>query len=573
MFASGVASSLGLRVLMLDTRNHLGGDCTNSACVPSKAVRSVARMKRGDPISDSSNDWLRRAREHATNTVMVVRRREDPAAVESSKNLHLLFCQNCRFVNKQEMEILPRNETIPRKITSKKFLIATGASPIIPECIAQQASAADLPVYTYRTILTPEDGTPSLWNLLDDIDVVPQIVIAGGGPTACELGQALARLGGKNWNVTIVAPGMLLSEDMSLQQAAMQLLKEDGVNFQLGKRVVGVTPDRFVNLDDGSILPVDALVMCIGRSPTVANLGLDAAGVDWTLDDGILVHARTLRSKSNPNVFACGDCCSAVKGRARNAAHAGWTGYHAARNIAVPWILRAGAKSVHATVPSVIFSDPELASVGMSKLDCIRKFGRKGFASLSVSEQGMDRGDMDRLERNTNITFVELRVTKITGHILGLTACGPAAAELANEVGVAIENGLTVRDLARSIHAYPSHGYLLYRISLALATSNIWGLLETFGPLGRAIGTAGRQLTRIASALRPGNVLPWKRRRARELKEWEAFGEENSLVAGEVQIIRSYLDMFINNSSHLLVTTEYNNWVLSRPKSSSETIM
>jgi len=577
LFASGVASSLGQRVLLLDTQEHLGGDCTNAACVPSKAVRSVARMRRNSvPIRDfevdrrnhdHGKDWLRRARQHAADTVSAVRKREDPVAMAAYKNLDLLLCKDCRFTSNQEMDIQPRNETETLRIRSKKFLIATGASPILPESFVTQAKVANVPIFTYRTILYPEKDSskPSIWNLLDDNERISQIVIAGGGPTACELGQALARLGGKDWNITIIAPGLLLSEDVSLQQAAMQLLTDDGAKLQLGKRLMGVTADGMVELDDKSTLPVDALVLCLGRNPSIANLDLDMAGVDWTQDDGILVHHSTLQSISNTHVYACGDCCSAVKGKARTAAHAAWTGYHAARNIAVPWILRVGAKSVHASVPSVIFSDPEMASVGLSKVECIRKYGSKGFACLSVSEQGTDRGDMDQLERNTNITFVELRATKTTGRILGLTACGPSAAELANEVGVAIVNDLTVQDMARSIHAYPSHGYLLYRLSLSLATGSLWGLLESFGPVGRTIGTLGRQVSRVPDIFQ--SLLPWKRWYCRKLKEWEANGEVKSVVIDEGRKLISFLELF-NTSPDLqynVTQKEFFDWVKLRP--------
>lgn len=575
LFASGVASSLGQRVLLVDANEHfLGGDCTNAACVPSKAIRSIARIQHGKWSTQSSGrgrEGLQLARLHSSDTVNAVRKREDPRSMKNLKNFDLLFCKDVRFISNQEIQIQARNETTIRRIRSKKFLIATGASPKLPESIVKQANAANVPIYTYRSILSLDSdiSRKSIWNLLDDTssDRIPQLVIAGGGPTACELGQALARLGGKDWNVTIIAPGLLLSEDVSLQQAAMQLLQESGINLYLGERLNGVTSSGLVVLDNGSTLPTSAIVLCLGRNPSVSDLGLEAAGIDWTEEDGILVHERTLRSTSNRHVFASGDCCSAVKGNDRTAAHAGWTGYHAARNIAVPWILRVGAKSVHTSVPSVIFTDPELASVGMTKKDCVQRYGSKGFASLSVSEQGMDRGDMDRLERNTNITFVELRATKVTGRILGLTACGQSSAELANEIGFAIQNGLTVRDLARSIHAYPSHGYLLYRLSLALATDNIWGLLATFGPVGAGIGMLGRHSSSLALAFRPDNLLPSKRHYCRKLREWEAFGEGKSILIDSDQKLCSYLDIFNNSTSRYLgiEPDEYSDWVKSRP--------
>jgi dihydrolipoamide dehydrogenase len=111
-----------------------------------------------------------------------------------------------------------------------------------------------------------------------------------------------------------------------------------------------------------------------------------------------------------------------------------------------------GSQAVHHTVPGVIYTDPELASIGLSYIQCVQRYGTNGFDCLNVAEEGTDRGDMERLERPV-IGFVELRVTKISGRVLGMTACGPAAAELVNELGLVITSGVTVRDMARSIHA------------------------------------------------------------------------------------------------------------------------
>jgi hypothetical protein len=100
---------------------------------------------------------------------------------------------------------------------------------------------------------------------------------------------------------------------------------------------------------------------------------------------------------------------------------------------------------------------------------------------------GSDRADTDALERNAENNFVELRAHARTGRILGGTAVGPAAAELINEIGLAIQSKLTVRHIATSLHSYPSHGYLLYRVALSMATTSLMDVLSTCGILGRAI--------------------------------------------------------------------------------------
>lgn len=477
MFASGTTSMLGSKTLLLDltnnntnsnsnniNNNNVGGDCTNYACVPSKAVRSEARMK---------NDFLS-AQQHAALTVSKVKIRESPSAiVERNPNLDLMLISDCEFVlpyqiqvtfpceffssvRSLELESIPKNTTTIT-LSSKKFLIATGASPIVPESIRIQASEYNLPIFTYRTVFQPTSDN-SLWNLLAEKNN-PNIVIAGGGATALEIGQSLARLGKGKLKISMVAPDILKDEhDINLRNAAIQILEFEGIELHLNKYLRDVLPDKSIRLSDGTILPPpDALIMCIGRNPNIQTLQLEKANIAYDDKTGILVK-NSLRSKTNRRVFACGDCCSAVTGNQRTATQAAWTGYHAASNTIIPYLLRVGSKSFHRTVPRVIYTDPELVLVGLSQVDCERKYGLEGFDSIYVPENNTDRADMEYQERLTN-GFVEIRATKFYGRILGFTGCGPTASELANEMSLAIVNGLTVRDIAKSLHSYPSHGY------------------------------------------------------------------------------------------------------------------
>jgi hypothetical protein len=241
----------------------------------------------------------------------------------------------------------------------------------------------------------------------------------------------------------------------------------------------------------------------------------------------VLVSSSSLQSITARHVYAAGDCSSAVTDRSRTASHAAWSGFHAVRNTAVPWILRVGSRSVHPCVPRVIYTDPELACVGFTKSECIARYGKDGFNSLYVAEEGSDRADMERRERDTDATFVELRAAR-NGRILGCTACGPAAAELANSMGMAITNRLTVRDVAQSIHSYPSHGYLLHRIALSMALSDVQGLLSTCGPLGETVGSLVGFVGSAPGLVRSVVRLPMQRRKMKERREWEALGSSRA---------------------------------------------
>jgi len=96
-----------------------------------------------------------------------------------------------------------------------------------------------------------------------------------------------------------------------------------------------------------------------------------------------------------------------------------------------------------------------MTSIGLSRTDCIEKYGSKdGYIFLSASEEGTNKMDMERIERCNVKGFIEIRATKIEGQIVVMTVC---------EIVVVIENKLTVRDVARSLHSYPSYGLLLHR--------------------------------------------------------------------------------------------------------------
>jgi Pyridine nucleotide-disulphide oxidoreductase, dimerisation domain len=135
---------------------------------------------------------------------------------------------------------------------------------------------------------------------------------------------------------------------------------------------------------------------------------------------------------------------------------------------------------------------------------------------------------MDRIYRSTsdsrNVNFVELRAERGTGRILGCTACGPTASELINSMGIAITNKLTCIDVARSIHSYPSHGYLLHRIAMSMAFSSVWGLLESSGLIGNFLARIVRRLFIIQSNIKWIARHFIRRRKLTKEREWLANG-------------------------------------------------
>jgi len=158
--------------------------------------------------------------------------------------------------------------------------------------------------------------------------------------------------------------------------------------------------------------------------------------------------------------------------------------------------------------------------VGLTRAECVERFGKGGFQYLHVGENNTDRADIDSLYRpsSANDGFVELRVSIPKGEILGATICSPASPEIINEIGVAIVNKLTCRDIAKSIHVYPSYGYLMHRAALSLAMGDVWGLLAACGPIGRVAGSIGRNIQGSFQKI----LL--KKKKNVNVRRWESIG-------------------------------------------------
>ncbi|KAL7526304.1 hypothetical protein ACHAXR_001419, partial [Thalassiosira sp. AJA248-18] len=432
LFSAGTSSSVGFKTLLIERAQHhradgtiqfnVGGDCTNAACVPSKSIRSIAKIAAATRIGNSmtsetsgqnannSNKWLKLARTQADDAVGRVRAREDPSRIGDVPNLDLEFVRDCQFISDHKMKLMcydnstwildeqenvttVANESIigERIVSSKKFIIATGASPILPKDLTKAATDAGVPYLTYRDLLRPSSS-----DILLNNTSTRNIVIVGGGATACELGQSLSRLAGNDLNLSIVAPAILSTEDVKLQDSAIKILSNDNCKLYIGRRAVDIVEGGeaipHLVLDDNSTIPVDCIIFCTGRSPesSLKSLHLDKAGVAWTAEKGVTVNSY-LKSETSKHVYAAGDCASAVDPRDRRAIHAGWLGFNAVRNALLPWFLRSHA--THQFVPRVTYLDPEIASAGMSAAECTRRFGVDGYDSILVPEDGSDRAD------------------------------------------------------------------------------------------------------------------------------------------------------------------------------------
>lgn len=412
LVAARTAASLGASVLLVE-RDRPGGDCLWRGCVPSKAllaaagVAAAARDAGRFGISTGPVEVeFTTVMAHVRSAIATIEPVDSPDAIRAAGAGHR--AGTARFTGPGTAEV----DGV--EVRFRRALVATGSAP----------APLDLPVDgAAPTVLT----TDTVW----DLEVLPErLVVLGGGPVGCELGQAFARLGSR---VTLVeAAGRLLpGEDPDASALVDAALVADGVDVRSGTRARALGPAR-VELEDGAAVDADVVLIALGRRPRTAGLGLETVGVELTRSGAVGVdeHLRT----SNPAVFAAGD----VTDHPRFTHVAGTHGALAAANAVLG--LR---RRVDPVVPRVTFTAPEVASVGAATGHTVR----------TVGHAEVDRAVTDAAPAGFSRLVLDRR-----GRVTGATVVGPRAGEALAELTLAVRRGLRATDLAGTTHPYPTWG-------------------------------------------------------------------------------------------------------------------
>ncbi|MET1036230.1 MAG: FAD-dependent oxidoreductase [Arthrobacter sp.] len=431
------AASLGARTVLVE-RARTGGDCLWTGCVPSKtllaAAHDAARLRRhtGEPVD------FGRVRERVRAAVATIEPVDSPAALEAA-GVEVLP-GNLRFTGPGRAEI------DGRPVAFRQALIATGAAPADP----------GIPGLDPDRTVTSE----TVW----DLDRLPRrLAVVGGGPVACELGQAFARLGSE---VTlIVRSGLLPAEDPDAVDVLRQTLLADGLRIlehtvvRAAEAGVGATDGAEgaagvrLRLGAGDGVDADVVLLATGRVPRTTGLGLDALGVGLDEEGRVATDAR-LRT-SVPTVWAAGD----VTARPRHTHSAGIDASLAASNAVLG--LR---RRVETTVPRVTFTSPEIAAVG-ERTGARRDGGRT--ASGRVVERTVAHAHVDRAIADGDTRgFTRLALGR-GGRILGGTIVGARAGETLGELCLAVRHRHTTADVFQAMHPYPTHSDGLWNAAIA----------------------------------------------------------------------------------------------------------
>jgi pyruvate/2-oxoglutarate dehydrogenase complex dihydrolipoamide dehydrogenase (E3) component len=271
--------------------------------------------------------------------------------------------------------------------------------------------------------------------------------VLGGGPIGSELAQSFARLGSAVTQVEM-APRIMVREDPEVSELVTASLRADGVNVRTGHQAVRVEvvngDKRLIAKAGGAevVIPFDALLCAVGRSPRVTGYGLEELGIPLTPRKTIETNAylQTLY----PNIYAVGDVAGPFQ-FTHTAAHQAW---YAAVNALFGRFRKF--KADYSVIPWATFTDPEVARVGLSESEA-----KEQGVAYEVTKYGID--DLDRaIADGTAHGFVKVLTVPGKDKILGVTIVGEHAGDLLAEYVVAMKHGLGLNKILGTIHTYPT---------------------------------------------------------------------------------------------------------------------
>ncbi|MEE9542945.1 MAG: mercuric reductase [Thermodesulfobacteriota bacterium] len=425
--ASG-AAQLGAKVALIE-KESLGGDCLRYGCVPTKRLVHSAKVAHlmgraeefglvGTPLKVD----FKLVMEGVRKTQAAIAVHDDPIRF-TEMGITVVFGKG-RFKDANTFVVGKR------EYTGRRFLIATGSSPVIP----------DIPGIDTANVLTN-------LTILDLKELPGSLMIMGGGPIAIEYAQVFARLGSR---VTVIEKkGQILpKEEPELSRMLHDIFIEEGIEILTCKDfkeiVIEDGKKRLSLRCDDAVQEVvaDEIMVAVGRRPNVNGLNLEAAGVEFDTRGGIKVD-DTLATNVK-HIYACGD----VSGPYAFTHLAEYQAGIVISNALFPLVRRHADYSV---VPWVTYTDPELAHVGITEAEAIKKLGKDKVHSYSFMFDEVDRA----IIQGEGTGLIKLVVDN-KKHLLGAHILGPSAGELIHELTLAMKAKIPITEISKTIHAYPT---------------------------------------------------------------------------------------------------------------------
>ncbi len=410
---------LGLKVLVVEKENA-GGTCTNKGCIPTKALLVAAELynevrRKGPRIGISASD--------VNYSFEKIRKHMQRAITTSRKGVEYLFKKNgVEYIKGRAIMEKPGVVRVEgNKFEAKNILIATGSVP---------------------TLFPPFNEIEGIWTSDDvfNMESLPKsILIVGGGVIGVEMASFFAMLGIKTHIVEIM-DHILPAEDNDVAEVLAKTLKDIGVNIYESSKVKAIdrksegfvvsveTPKETLDIE------VEKVLVSVGRKPSIGD---DVKDLGVKVEKGIVTD-ENLRTNVE-GIYAAGDVRAKIM-----LAH---VGFH--EGIVAAYNIKGEEKRVDlSVVPAVVYTTPEVASVGLKEKNMDEE--KHGVAKFPISANGRAAAMGEREG------FAKVVYDKESGKVLGTTIVGPFASELIMEGTVAVKHGLTVEELSWTIHPHPT---------------------------------------------------------------------------------------------------------------------
>jgi dihydrolipoamide dehydrogenase len=427
------ASELGFSVALVE-KSKVGGTCLHVGCIPTKALLHSAEV--ADVTRES-------AKYGVTSTFEGI----DIAAVSAYR----------------EGIVASKYKGLQGLIKARGITVIAGEGRLTSATTVQ---VGDLTLVGKNIVLATGSYSRSLPGLeiggrvitseqALELDFVPKkVLVLGGGVIGVEFSSVW-----KSWGTDVqiieALPHLVPNEDETISKSFERAFRKRGINFSLGIRFQSVTQNDegvVVTLEDGTTFEAELLLVAVGRGPATANLGYEEVGV--AMDRGFVVTTERLATNV-PGVFAVGDIVPGLQ-----LAHRGFQqGIFVAEEIAglnpivVPDI----------SIPKVTYSDPEVASVGLSEAKAIEQYGADKVTSYDYNLAG--NGKSHILGTSGSIKVVRVN----DGPVIGVHMIGARVGELIAEAQLAVNWEAYPEDIAPLIHAHPTQSEALGEAFLALA--------------------------------------------------------------------------------------------------------
>ena len=436
-------AQLGLKTACIESRGSLGGTCLNVGCIPSKSLLNLSEEFHN--AQSLSNKGIEIGEVKLNLSKMM--KNKDKAVTILTKGVEFLLKKNKvtyfkgtgSFKSKNDI-VIKDNDNKETIIQTENTIIATGSIPV------------SLPgIEIDEKVIVSSTGALKL-------EQVPKkMVVVGGGYIGLEMGSVWSRLGAEVHVVEFldhITPGM----DKEISSEFMKILKKQGINFHMKHKV-----EKIQKNNDNAIVSTlnengtkkdfecDVVLISVGRKPNTEGLNLQKIGVE--LDEKKRVKTDKNFKTNQNNIYAIGDVISGPM-----LAHkAEDEGIAVAENIA--------GQSGHVnydTIPGVIYTSPEVASIGkteeqLKELKINYKIGKFSFMANSRAKA------IDDTEG-----FVKILADEKTDKVLGAHLIGPHAGELIAEIGIAMEFGASSEDIARTCHAHPTFSEAVKEAALSV---------------------------------------------------------------------------------------------------------